>query len=92
MATNSSILAWKIPWTEEPGGLTESDTTERLTLLLLSDRSQSEVIYCMTPTICYSGKGKAVEMAERFMTARGQWRWEEEQAKQRMLKAVNYFV
>ena len=33
MATNSSILAWKIPWTEEPGGLQsmghkESDTTE----------------------------------------------------------------
>ena len=21
MATNSSILAWEIPWTEEPGGL-----------------------------------------------------------------------
>ena len=21
MATDSSILAWKIPWTEEPGGL-----------------------------------------------------------------------
>ena len=21
MATNSSTLAWKIPWTEEPGGL-----------------------------------------------------------------------
>ena len=36
MATNSSILAWRIPWTEEPGGLLsmgheESDTTERLT-------------------------------------------------------------
>ena len=35
MATHSSILAWKIPWTEEPGrlqsvGLQESDTTERL--------------------------------------------------------------
>ena len=33
MATHSSILAWKIPWTEEPGsyssqGHTESDTTE----------------------------------------------------------------
>ena len=33
MATHSSILAWKIPWTEEPGGYrpqghTESDTTE----------------------------------------------------------------
>ena len=22
MATHSSILAWKIPWTEEPGGYT----------------------------------------------------------------------
>ena len=29
MATHSSTLAWKIPWTEEPGRL-ESDTTERL--------------------------------------------------------------
>ena len=31
MATYSSILAWKIPWTEEPGrlhGVAESDTTE----------------------------------------------------------------
>ena len=36
-ATHSSIHAWKIPWTEEPGGLQsmgsqESDTTERLLL------------------------------------------------------------
>ena len=41
MATQSSILAWKVPWTEEPGGLyspwghKESDKTERLTRLLL---------------------------------------------------------
>ena len=37
MATHSSILAWKIPWTEEPGRLQsakESDRTERLTLSL----------------------------------------------------------
>ena len=27
MATHSSIFAWRILWTEEPGGL-ESDTTE----------------------------------------------------------------
>ena len=26
MATHSSILAWSIPWTEEPGGLTKSQT------------------------------------------------------------------
>ena len=35
MATCSCILAWRIPWTEEPGGLpsmghTELDTTEQL--------------------------------------------------------------
>ena len=35
MATHSSILAWVIPWTEEPGGLqfmgvTEAGTTWRL--------------------------------------------------------------
>ena len=38
MATHSSILAWKIPWTEDPGrlqsmGRKESDTTERLHFL-----------------------------------------------------------
>ena len=35
MATHSSILAWRIPWTEEPdGGRKESDMIERLTLSL----------------------------------------------------------
>ena len=43
MATHSSILAWRIPWTEEPGGLQsmgsqESDTTEQL---ILSHRMSS---------------------------------------------------
>ena len=35
MAPHSSTFAWKIPWTEKPGGLQsmgllESDTTEQL--------------------------------------------------------------
>ena len=40
MATHSNILAWRIPWIEEPGellcpwGHKESDTTKRLTLSL----------------------------------------------------------
>ena len=39
MPTHSSILAWRIPWTEESGGLQargckDLDTTERLTLSL----------------------------------------------------------
>ena len=37
MITPSSILAWRIPWTEEPGelqsmGITKSQTQLRLTL------------------------------------------------------------
>ena len=36
MATHSGILAWRIPWTEEPGGLQsmgckELDMTDQLT-------------------------------------------------------------
>ena len=39
LATHSSILTWRIPWTEEPGGLQswsckEWDTTKPLTLSL----------------------------------------------------------
>ena len=48
MANHSSILAWKIPWTEEPGGLQsmgckESDTTEacmHCTLMCYNDLQQ----------------------------------------------------
>ena len=34
MATHSSILAWEIPWTEEPGGLQSmvSQSQTRLTM------------------------------------------------------------
>ena len=47
MATHSSTLAWKIPWTEEPGGYIprghkEADTTERLsTYARLANTRQS---------------------------------------------------
>ena len=39
MATHSSVLAWRIPWTEEPSRLSpwdskESDSTEQLSLSL----------------------------------------------------------
>ena len=41
IATHSSILVWRIPWTEAPGGLQfmglqESDTTKGLTLPLVT--------------------------------------------------------
>ena len=51
MATHSSILAWKIPWTEKPGGLqsrswVELDTTEWLSLqpLPLSSLSHCKIL------------------------------------------------
>ena len=41
MAANSSSLAWRIPWTEEPGRLQfmglQTDMTEQLTLTLQYD-------------------------------------------------------
>jgi len=55
MATHSSILAWRIPWTVDPGGLyspqghKELDTTEQLTLAYT---------VCEIPFIWNSRKGK----------------------------------
>ena len=47
MATQSSILAWRTPWTEETGKqvhrVAESDTTERLTLGSISLGNNSTV-------------------------------------------------
>ena len=41
MATHSSILAWKIPWTEEPGGL-QSMGLQRVGHALACTHSQPE--------------------------------------------------
>ena len=49
MATLSSILAWEIPWTEEPSvlqsmhGVTESDMTEQALMVLLPPNCQINV-------------------------------------------------
>ena len=49
MATHSSILAWEVPWTEEPGrpqsrGCKESDMTEQLHFLSLSVQFSRSVL------------------------------------------------
>ena len=56
MTTHSSILAWKIPWTEEPGRLQtiESDTTERLHFTLqVSNISSDDLEKMMCIYICH---------------------------------------
>ena len=51
MVTHSSILAWRIPWTEEPGGLfspwdlEELDTTEPLTLHFSGSKYISRIFF-----------------------------------------------
>ena len=52
MATHSTILAWKIPWTEDlgrysPWGDRESDMTLRL--YFHSYKRQCNNVYCSTP-------------------------------------------
>ena len=71
MATHSSILAWRIPWTEEPGRLQrvawggkESSTTELLTLSLshfctgLSYSTHQSGLFLHFPSPCKIVKGK----------------------------------
>ena len=57
MATHSSILAWRIPWTEEPGGLhswgrKESDTTEQLSTAQHSICVYTFVHVCINKCTC----------------------------------------
>ena len=40
MVTHSSILAWKIPWTEESGGLPSMRVTKRWTRLSTNPASK----------------------------------------------------
>ena len=46
MATHSVILAWEIPWTEEPGGL-QSTGSQRGGHDLTTKRQQQRVLCCV---------------------------------------------
>ena len=55
MVTHSSILAWRIPWTEEPGRLqsmvAELDTTGQLTHIYTKAKRKNEVAQSC-PVLC----------------------------------------
>ena len=53
-ANHSRILAWRIPWTVESHGVTDSDTTEQLWLSLLfkNDFSHNCMHAQSHPTLC----------------------------------------
>ena len=61
MATHSGILAWKIPWMEEPGRLQSKFRSRgffsiNITLLLLSMKEESELFLalCVAHSSLYS--------------------------------------
>ena len=65
MANLSSVLAWRIPWTEEPGGLLfmgsqRVDTTEQLT---------QRGYYCSR----FTGKGSAAQGSEGTCAGHEAW-------------------
>ena len=48
MATHSSILAWRIPWTEEPGGL-QFMGSQRVRQDLVTEQQQTSCQYISVP-------------------------------------------
>ena len=52
MATHSSILAWRLPWSEEPGGL-QSMELQRVSLSLFLSLSHTHTHTTPEPTAAF---------------------------------------
>ena len=46
VATHSSVLAWKIPWTEEPGGVQSTGLQRSQTLFTTEQQQLSKNLAC----------------------------------------------
>ena len=55
MAAHSSVLAWKTPWTEEPGGLKSRGHKELDTNWFTEDTSMRESDVCETAVCVCEG-------------------------------------
>ena len=75
MATHSSILAWRIPWTEEPGGLQSmgSQSQTQLTLCQLIMHAGSSVLtgYQIWAPLHWERSGLATGPPEKSLPNRG---------------------
>ena len=49
MAAHSSLLAWRIPWTEEPGGLQSMGLTKSQTLLSVRTHTHMRILMYIHP-------------------------------------------
>ena len=58
MATHSNILAWHIPWTEEPGGLQSIGLQSQTRLKQLSTAGTGVWVQGQYPMVVLSKRGK----------------------------------
>ena len=63
MATHSSILAWRIPWTEEPGGLQSMGHKEM-------DMAETRVHMSLLPHQCLQSKDNTKNKHQVTLTSR----------------------
>ena len=66
MATHSSILAWRIPWTEEPGGLQSMETQGQTRLSNVALCSKVNMVCCRANSVTASLKVTFQRRVERF--------------------------
>ena len=69
MATRSSILAWRIPETEEPGGMLSMGSQSRTRLKRLSSSSSSSLCCCTGFSLVVEGGGYSLAMVPGFLIA-----------------------
>ena len=69
MATRSSMLAWRIPETEEPGGLLSMGSQSRTRLKRLSSSSSSSLCCCTGFSLVVEGGGYSLAMVPGFLIA-----------------------
>ena len=65
MATDSIILAWRIPWTEEPG-CKESDTTEWLTHTHILSKGRQFSPRFLWIFVCHGVAPKSLEISSKI--------------------------
>ena len=82
MATLSSILVWRIPWTEEPGGLQsmwsqESDTTKWLSLSLILGAELPRLPACISYKIYINNSVSCLSLCPSLNSfcTETQWTW-----------------
>ena len=63
MATHCNILTWRIPWTEEPGGL-QSMESQRVRQDSATSTSCTRIIYLNTTSVLWNVFGKTLTLAK----------------------------